>query len=442
MVCRFLLVSLGIDAILGEITISARRQKLDEMIKGSHLGDAYATTLARMKAQKGSRSRLGMEALMWVSNSERPLKTTELCHALGVKKGSANLDLENVPTIRTLLGCSLGLITVEASSSIVRLVHFTLQEYLSNNPGQFYSPHSMIAEVCLTYLDFRCIRELSPTLRSAPSEFPLVEYASYYWGEHTKRGMTESVTRLALRLLVGFEDHISSQLLLLHYNFNPFWWLGVNRKDSNAGITGLHGVAFHGISELLAALLAIKEWDINAIDARGRTALAWAALRGHGDVVEMLLHRKGVNPNAAETEDGLTPLLWAVKRKHEGIIKLLLEREDTNPNTADTGRSLTPLLWAVEEGHEGIVKLLLEREDTNPNTPHARYGQMPLWLAVRDGQAGVVKLLLEREDINPNTADTKYGRTPLWLAVDGGYEGIVKLLLEREDIDLNAPDIE
>ena len=188
MVCRFLLVSLGIDAILEEVTISARRQKLDE-INGNHLGDAYATTLARMKAQKGSRSRLGVEALMWVSNSERPLQTSELCHALGVKIGSADLDLENVPTIRTLLGCSLGLITIEASSSTVRLVHFTLQEYLSNNPSLFQSPHSMIAEVCLTYLNFQCVWELSQTLHFAPSEptAPLVEYASLYWGKHMRR---------------------------------------------------------------------------------------------------------------------------------------------------------------------------------------------------------------------------------------------------------------
>ena len=191
MVCRFLLVSLGIDAILAEVTISARRQKLDEMIKGNNLGDAYATTLARMKAQKGSRSRLGVEALMWVSNSERPLKTSELCHALGVKIGSSDLDLENVPTIRTLLGCSLGLITIEASSSTVRLVHFTLQEYLSNNLKQFQSPHSMIAEVCLTYLNFQCVRQLAPTLCWDPLTVPLVQYASYYWGKHIRREETE-----------------------------------------------------------------------------------------------------------------------------------------------------------------------------------------------------------------------------------------------------------
>ena len=141
MVYRFLLVSLNIDAILGEVTISARRQKLKEMTQGNHLGDAYATTLDRMKAQKDGRSTLGMGALMWVSNSERPLHTSELCHALGVKIGSTDLDHENVPEIQTILRCSLGLVTVEASSSTVRLVHYTLREYLSNNPSFFLGPH-------------------------------------------------------------------------------------------------------------------------------------------------------------------------------------------------------------------------------------------------------------------------------------------------------------
>ena len=197
---------------------------MKEMTKGNHLGDAYTTTLERMRAQKGSRSRLGMEALMWVSNSERPLHTSELCHALGVKIGFTDLDLENVPEIRTILGCSLGLIVVEAFSSTVRLVHFTLQEYLSNNTSLFQSPHSMIAEVCLTYLNFRCVRELSPTLRSAPPTVPLVQYASCYWGKHLGRGGMGSVAPLALALLSGFEEHISSQLLWRHHYKDIYWW--------------------------------------------------------------------------------------------------------------------------------------------------------------------------------------------------------------------------
>jgi len=89
-VSSFLLVSLNINAILGEITPSEK--KLDEMTKGEGLGDAYAATLSRIKAQQRSRSMLGMEVLMWVSHAERPLHVDELCHSLGVEEGSIDLE--------------------------------------------------------------------------------------------------------------------------------------------------------------------------------------------------------------------------------------------------------------------------------------------------------------------------------------------------------------
>ena len=129
-VSSFLLVSLNMDAILGEITLTRRRKKPDEMTKGDGLGGAYTETLSRIQAQPRSGSKLGIEVLMWVSHAERPLHVDELCHALGVER-SSDLDIQNIPAIETLLACSLGLVVVEESSSTVRLVHYTLQEYLS-----------------------------------------------------------------------------------------------------------------------------------------------------------------------------------------------------------------------------------------------------------------------------------------------------------------------
>ena len=102
MISSFLLVSLNIDAILGELTLHQRRKKLDEMTKGEGLGGAYAATLSRVQAQPASRSKLGMQVLMWVSHSERPLHVDELCHALGVEEGSSDLNLRNIPRIETL----------------------------------------------------------------------------------------------------------------------------------------------------------------------------------------------------------------------------------------------------------------------------------------------------------------------------------------------------
>ena len=423
---RFLLVSLNIDAILGEVTISDRRQKLNEMTMGNHLGDAYATTLTRIKAQKGSRSRLGMEALMWVLSSERPLHTTELCHALGVKIGSTDLDVENVPTIRTLLACSLGLITVEECSSTVRLVHFSLQEYLSDNLSLFQSPHSVMAEVCLTYLGFRCLQELSP-LSSTLSALPFARYASGYWGTHMRKGGVGSLAPLALKHLLEFEQHISSQLLFLRYYEDQSSWEDFCERRDLKGPTGLHGAAFFGIVEIVATLLAMKEWDINATDARGRTVLAWAAVGGHSDVVAMILQRKDTEADTAGTEYGMTPLWLAAKYGHEGVVKLLLERGDVNPNTTDTEYGWAPLSLAAERGHKGVVKLLLERGDVNPNTTDTKFGRTPLAWAAESGHAEVVKLLLERDDVDPDIPDLN-GEIALQLAASHGNSRVVELL--------------
>ena len=215
--CRFLLASLNIEAILGGITIGQRRKILQEMARGNGLGDAYTANLTRLKAQKGNRAELGQKALMWVLYSDIPLRTEELRHALGVEIGTAELNPENIPALRTLLASCLGLLTVEESSSTVRLVHFTLQEHLSSDPTLSHSSHSTIAEVCLTYLHFGSVRDLPPTLDSAPSTMPLLEYASVYWAWHAKRGMTEKVKLLALRVLPIQMEHISTRLRELSF---------------------------------------------------------------------------------------------------------------------------------------------------------------------------------------------------------------------------------
>ena len=156
-----MLVSLNIKAILQETTLHRRREKLAAMTNGLGLGDAYDATIARIKAQEGDRSRLGMAALMWILYSERPLNVDELCHALAVEIGSSDINANNIPSIRVVLGCCQGLTAVDRGSSTMRLIHFTLKEYLSRHADIFNSPHSEIAETCLTYLNFKAIKDLS-----------------------------------------------------------------------------------------------------------------------------------------------------------------------------------------------------------------------------------------------------------------------------------------
>src|ERR1700743_2748762 len=154
------------------------------MTDGQGLGGVYGETLSRITGQGEEKSRLGMAALMWISHSERPLKVDELCHALGVEIGSADLPGDHVPSISTLLACCKGLVAVDKEASTVRLIHFTLQEYLQAHAEHFDRPHAIMAETCLSYLNSHQVKVLSPN--SSPHDphlqgTPFLEYSSVYW---------------------------------------------------------------------------------------------------------------------------------------------------------------------------------------------------------------------------------------------------------------------
>ena len=135
---------------------------------GAGLGGAYGSTLERIKAQGGEKTKLAMTTLMWIYHAERPLQVNELRHALAVEIGSTDFDSENAPSIAALLSCCQGLITVDKEASTVRLIHFTVQEYLCAHRELFGRPHTVIAEACLTYLN-------SQQVKNRPS-YPLPDY--------------------------------------------------------------------------------------------------------------------------------------------------------------------------------------------------------------------------------------------------------------------------
>jgi len=283
---------------LNETTVYQRREQLKRMINGRGLGDAYSVTLDRIKVQGEGKSRLGIAALMWISRSERPMGAEELCHALGVQIGSTDTNVDNIPSIQTLLASYLGLVTVDNEGSSLRLVHFTLQEYLNSRSDVFRNPYAVMAEVCLTYLNFNRIRELPPTLDNAPQNHPFLEHASCYWGHYVRNRTTEGVKSLALRLLDEFNCHISAKLLL-HLHTPELYWEIVGRLPE--GFTGLHCVAYLGIDDIANALLDVKDWDVDKTDFVGRTPLIWASRNGCEGVIRLLLEKAGADVNTKDT---------------------------------------------------------------------------------------------------------------------------------------------
>jgi len=409
------------------------------MADGLGLGDVYDETIERIKAQGGDKSRLGIGALMWISHAEQPLGGGELCHALGIELGSRDFNADNIPSIKALIGCCQGLITVDKETSTVRLVHFTLKEYLSAHLDIFSSPHSTIAEICLTYLNSQQVKALSPSASGGPYYLePFLRYCSLYWGVHAKRELSDYGRSLVLELLQEYDDHISAVCLTWDIEC-----LGIEVESCSLLLSGLHCASLFGLVEVAAALIEIQGYGTSERYCFGDSPLAWAARNGHGEVVKMLLGREEVDPDESNNY-GQTPLFYAAAEGNDEVVKILLGREGVNPDRPDNG-GRTPLSYAANRGRDEAVEILLEREEVNPDCPD-NDGRTPLSYAAAGGSrwdtekyAGVVKILLEQAGVNPEKTDNG-GRTPLSYAASRGRLEAVEMLLGREEVNPDCPD--
>ena len=148
-----------------------------------------AKPVERIEGQlPGNRAR-AKSVLSWITYALRPLTTGELCHALAVEPGDEELDQDNIPDIEDIVSVCAGLVTVDEESNIVRLVHYTTQEYFERiredwNPAA----QQEIALTCLNYLSLNTFRSGScPSDKDFESRLEqnvFLDYAARYWGHH------------------------------------------------------------------------------------------------------------------------------------------------------------------------------------------------------------------------------------------------------------------
>jgi hypothetical protein len=126
---RFLLPALQIKEILDQVTKSDVRRALRNL--SADIGEAFQSTIDRIKGQSGSRRNLAFRTLMFISYAKRNLTIDELRHALAVRMEDEELDRDNLLSLKTILDSCNGLVEV-AESSKLRFVHFTLEGRISS----------------------------------------------------------------------------------------------------------------------------------------------------------------------------------------------------------------------------------------------------------------------------------------------------------------------
>jgi ankyrin repeat protein len=388
----------------------------------------------RIKGQIQNYRELAHQTLSWITCAKRPLTTLELQHALAVEVGESELDEENLPEIENIVSVCAGLVLVDQESDIIRLVHYTTQEFFERTQTDWFpNAQEDLAVTCVTYLSFDIFGSGSC---SSDEEFedrlrlnPLYDYAARNWGYHIC-GKSAETAESTLHLLESeFLVSACSQALMVP----DFRHSGYSRTVNEA--TGLHLAAYFALLKIVASLLE-KGCQPDHRDSRDQTPLLWAAMNGHEAVAKLLVERDDVEADSKD-KNGQTPLLWAAMNGHEAVAKLLVERDDVKADSKDKNGQ-TPLSWAARMGHETIVKLLAERDDVETDSKN-KYGWTPLSLAARMGHETVVKLLAERDDVETDSKDT-YGQTPLSWAAEMGQETIVKLLAERADVETDSKD--
>ena len=485
---RFLLASLHLQSLKDKISIRKIKEALAQLPRGSGSAAskiAYDETMNRIKGQEKGFCELAIATLSWISLAIRPLSLRELQCALSVEPGDTELDEANFVDEETLCSVCVGLILIDRKSQIVRLAHYTTQEYFeSQKDVLFLDKQNLLATTCLTYLSFDVFSnwQLNKSNRyhwySQPpgkSEtyshyYPLLRYAADHWHRHAHSSQGPTVQRLVIEYLKRTEN--LAALLCFKDSYRHDTWF-LLESFSPQSIHGLLVAAGYGFTDAIKTLLHLEGYCAEDRSKMKAQALSLAAFNGQSSALRILLDGNSIGPAAAsralnfmysptDSLPGYCEIAeillnhgadanLALDRVHVPLIHLASRRNDVQfanlllSHGADvelrdiSGR--TALHEVVEEGRSmDIVKWLLEN-GLDINAKDNR-GETALLTAVynhrRPNQSEcerVIKQLLGL-GASVNHSDT-YGLTTLHWAANFGMVKVACQLLEA-GADVNA----
>ena len=303
--------------------------------------------MERIEGQVNDQEELAKQVLSWIICAKRPLTTVELEHAIAVEVGELELDEENIPQIEDMVSVCAGLVTIDKESKIVRLVHYTAQEYFERTQREWLpNAEDDITTTCASYLSFSVFEsglcQTDKEFKQRLESHKLYDYAAHNWGHHAREASTlnqEVISFLKCKAKV----EASSQALMA---VKRYPWHSNYSQEVPRHITDLHLMAYFGINE--ATIILLKQGQgLDLKDSYGQTPLSYAAKGGHEAVVNLLLETGKVDVDSKDSKDR-TPLWYAAKGGHEAVVKLLLETGRVDVDSKDSRRGQTPLSYAAE----------------------------------------------------------------------------------------------
>ncbi|KAG6986548.1 hypothetical protein G7Y79_00078g100020 [Physcia stellaris] len=418
----FLLAQLHLAALAAKHTRKALRLSLQNLPK--ELDTTYKEALQRIYDQNREDASLAEQVLMWVSYAASPLTITQLQHAvasLDLETG-VDIDDEDLPDEDILISVCAGLVAKDKESNIIRLVHYTTQEYFERNPIVDRDvAQKKVSSACIAYLSQDVFShgpcENNATLHLRLEKYPFVAYAALNWGKHTRGLPEESCNDKIVQFLQNanlrgstIQIFTSSTKIDRRLYRSPSWSQNYRRD-----VPMLALAADLGLTKVVRQLLDDHQ-DHKASDSAGETALHWAAAAGEMDTVQILLaagadvHREDIR--------GESPLVAATRNQHLDIVDALIQ------HGADlTTQGSAALTYALSNGDDSMARLLFEKGAASGG--RGDY----LEAAVCNGDPSLVELTIEKLDIEIDSIMWRLMANPLPVSV-------IELLVQK-GVDLN-----
>ncbi|XP_046335601.2 serine/threonine-protein phosphatase 6 regulatory ankyrin repeat subunit A-like [Haliotis rufescens] len=176
---------------------------------------------------------------------------------------------------------------------------------------------------------------------------------------------------------------------------------------------------------IVETLIAMKSQDINYRGQHGRTAVMMAALKGHVDILQILV---SVGADLALIDDdGNDCLMLASVYGHVQVAQHLLCMDnvfDVNKRGQD---GMSAVMAAAHEGNDGVFNLMVHEKADLLTVDD--YGSTCLIQACIGGNANIVQYLLDMKifDVESRGND---GWTPLMAAAAAGHQEVFQMLVE------------
>ncbi|KAJ5964750.1 uncharacterized protein N7479_004626 [Penicillium vulpinum] len=437
----FLLAQLYLNSLVGKKSPKAIRLALKGMSSSTKQYDsAYNDAMRRIQGQISDQTEMAMQVLAWITCAKRPLTTVELQTALAVEIDESDFDEDNLPDLIDMVSVCAGLVTIDEQSNVIRLVHYTTQEFFQRNQSTWFPKANYdIGSICVAYLSFDTFKtgscQTEEDFVSRLADYPFGNYAATFWGNHilesveSEAGVEKAMSEDAIIALLLDTPKVNSCMQFMSSYENslydaPVIEFGDSLYPGNTSLltTGLHLAAYFELRDVAQKLISLGS-SVNCIDAVGKTPLSWAAEHNRLEAIKFLL-ANGADPNIKDRR-GNMPIFLATKESHEQAVELLLEANSDLLSSNNNG--LFPLHAAAKRGSEKVSRVLL-KQGLNAHAKDES-GHTPLFKAAQSDHLNLVQLFLDWDlEVNPQDIELN---ASLSVAAMYGNKEIVQFLLEK-----------